>query len=413
MFSQFSFSMPSIRGLFSSVTADSDSINLDPVEIHDIETNQQKSARALKHLLKLNHANFSILYHDDRFHNHMPHLLSSVYLFGGDAEHLNRLYEAEAMELEPWRDSPGEISADDWRDFLGKTQYQRAFVDFFEDELVRHGYDWKKIAEKYLYSGKKPLINCLVSGLGHPLIHLGYAYEMSSRDVAMESLSMAATCYNDLHKYLDDPSYLQIPATYQTSSPLEILRRIRTDKRFDNLFQHPGGDNLETLFKHNEEAVLEHWRAWSITPNPTEQLEISQQAAAAIFVASDTEMHDFFLVHLLTTSHAVRILLPFVPPKYHLSLVRQWWLIVVAIYIAQLRPKIDTNAIKNYEIKGRNWDWVGDQCINGKWAENTHYIKALRALKEAARTWGDHDEYFIKAGVKLVDEFKGFEGFSE
>lgn len=32
------------------------------------------------------------------------------------------IYEKEAEELEAWKDSPGEISKDDWRDFLGKKE---------------------------------------------------------------------------------------------------------------------------------------------------------------------------------------------------------------------------------------------------------------------------------------------------
>ncbi|EGC40750.1 MGS207 protein [Histoplasma capsulatum var. duboisii H88] len=413
MFSQFSFSVPSIQDLFTSLSTDGDAIKIHSVEIHDVETAKKKPARALKHLLKLNHVTYSILYHNDRFHNHMPHLLSSAYLFGSDATHLSRLYEMEEKVLEPWRDSPEEIAVDDWREYLGKPEYQRAYLDFFEDELVHHSYDWRKVVEMYLYSGDKPLINNVVAGLGHPLIHLGYAYEMSSRDVAIESLAMTATCYNYLHKYIDDHSYLETPPTYQTSSSLEILHKIRTDKRFDNLFEEPGGDNLEIVFKDHEDAILEHWRAWAITPDPVKQLEVSQKDTAAIFVAADTEKHDFFLVHLLTTSHAIRILLPFVPSRFHVSLVRQWWLIVVGVYVAQLRPKIEPDAIRYYDVKGRNWDWIGGQAINGKWAEETHFIKALRALKEAAKTWGDSDEYYIKAAVKLVDDFKGFGGFGE
>jgi hypothetical protein len=42
-------------------------------------------------------------------------------------------------------------------------RYQRAFVDFFEDELVRHGYDWKKVVVDYLFSGKEPLFSSLVA----------------------------------------------------------------------------------------------------------------------------------------------------------------------------------------------------------------------------------------------------------
>jgi hypothetical protein len=34
-------------------------------------------------------------------------------------------------------------------------------------------------------------------------------------------------------------------------------------------------------------------------------------------------------------------------------------------------------------------------------------------MQEAAKTWGDDDEYFLKAAVKLSDEFTGWGGFSD
>lgn len=37
-------------------------------------------------------------------------------------------------------------------------RYQRAFLDFFEDELVRYGYDWKTVVIEYMLKGPEPLI---------------------------------------------------------------------------------------------------------------------------------------------------------------------------------------------------------------------------------------------------------------
>ena len=74
MFSSFSllsipFSVPrflqSGRGL---------AVEINPVEVHDVEILPEKRARVLKHLLKLNHVNHSIIYHHLQFHNHMPHV---------------------------------------------------------------------------------------------------------------------------------------------------------------------------------------------------------------------------------------------------------------------------------------------------------------------------------------------------
>ncbi|KAL2037690.1 hypothetical protein N7G274_009635 [Stereocaulon virgatum] len=411
MFSSFSsfslpFSIPRILGGNPGSI-----IDIKSVDIHDVETQHEKRARTLKHLLKLNHAKHAILFHNLQFHNHMPHILGSAYLLNGTPEHLNDIYESESKELVFWEDSPGEISDFDWRDYLGDRRYQRAYVDFFEDQLVLHGYNWKAVLETFLFQGKEPLVNCLVAGLGHPLIHLGYAYELNSKEVAMEALGMATTQYNFLHKYLDDTSYTK-PSTYSTSSPLQILQKVSEDKRFDNLSDYPDPDNIEDIFKDHEAAVMEHWNAWDL-PNPKKQFEDSQYAAVAILVGShkNHEKYDFFLVHLLTTSHAVRIILPFIPAKLHVNLVRQWWLITLAVYISQLRPKIDLERITSYDLKGNDWTGVDKQAVVGKWSLDAHYVKALRAMKESAKTWGDAEQYYLKAAYKFGEEFNGWGGF--
>ena len=74
MFSAFSsfslpFSIPRfLRGDAGTI------IDIKSVTIHDVETQQEKRARTLKHLIKLNHASHSIVYHHLQFHNHMPHV---------------------------------------------------------------------------------------------------------------------------------------------------------------------------------------------------------------------------------------------------------------------------------------------------------------------------------------------------
>lgn len=117
------FTIPTFKvPFFSADNTNYPSIDLPSVVIHDVETAAEKRPRTLKHLLKANHANHSIIYHELRFHNHTPHILGSAYLLGGTAEHLNAIYDKESEELEPWHDSPGEVSKDDWRDFLGKRE---------------------------------------------------------------------------------------------------------------------------------------------------------------------------------------------------------------------------------------------------------------------------------------------------
>ncbi|KAN0110281.1 Protein of unknown function (DUF4243) domain containing protein [Hyaloscypha variabilis] len=399
-----------IHRYLTTSTYSAQSIEIPSVDIHDVETAPEKRPRTLKHLIRANHVNHSIIYHNLQYHNHMPHLLGSAYLLGANVEQLQKIYDEEAKELEEWKDAPAEISDADWRDFLGDRRYQRAFVDFFEDELaLKFGYDWKAVAEEYLFSGKEPLINGVVAGLGHPLIHLGYAYELSSKELAIEALAMASSSYNYMHKYLDDPSYTK-PSTYSTSSPLEILHKIADDTRFDGLFNERGDGNIETLFKSHEDLILEHWNAWKID-DPKRQFQDSQEAAVALLVRTvqpGTHAYDFFMVHVLTSSHAVRTLIPLIPKRFHVSLVRQWWLLTIAVYVAQLRPKIDDDI----EAKpNKQWNYVEDKAVNGPWATDAHFVKAIRAIKTAAFTWGDVHERYLAAAVKFADDFEGWTGF--
>jgi hypothetical protein len=248
--------------------------------------------------------------------------------------------------------------------------------------------------------------------VGHPLIHLGYAFELSSQTIAIEALSETACCYNFLHKYLDDPSYSKPASEVTSSSSLtELLSKIAKDSRFD-VFSHSGDGNLEPLFEKREAAVLEYWNGWSLT-SPKEQFEQSQRAAVALLVGTLERdgRFDFFLVHLLTSSHAVRILLPEFPAHHQVPLVRQWWLLTIAIYIAQLRPAIDSSRIDNVDLEGRDWKYVDHAALTGKKSLDAHFVKALRAMKEAARTWGDLDQFYLKAAVKFADEFDGWGGF--
>jgi hypothetical protein len=74
MFSSFgSFSLPVSLPRFLRQDH-SRAIDIEAVEVNDVEILHDKRSRTLKHLLKLNHANHSIVYHHLQFHNHMPHV---------------------------------------------------------------------------------------------------------------------------------------------------------------------------------------------------------------------------------------------------------------------------------------------------------------------------------------------------
>jgi hypothetical protein len=223
--------------------------------------------------------------------------------------------------------------------------------------------------------------------VGHPLIHLGYAYEMSSREIGIEALSLVAGGYSDLHKYFDDPSYTK-PSPQPSTSPLEILHRLSADDRLKDVFNTSEEDNFERVPEEYEPILLEYWNSWTIE-DPVKQFQESQEAAVTLLVSTVTKKkknYDFFLVHLLTTSHAVRILLPLIPGQFHISLVRQWWLLTLTTYIGQKRPKIDEGLIDRVDLKGKSWKYCEDKAVNGKWATDAHFVKGTSLYDKCCTT---------------------------
>ncbi len=46
-----------------------------------------------------------------------------------------------------------------------------------------------------------------------------------------------------------------------------------------------------------------------------------------------------------------------------------------------------------------------------RYRTDAHYVKALRSMHEASKTWGDPNQYYLKAAVKMADDFDGWGGF--
>lgn len=261
---------------------------------------------------------------------------------------------------------------------------------------------------------------------GHPLVHLGYGIEMSSRQICMEALALAATNYGCVHEYIDDFTKIQPSTTInQASSPLDLFQRIRNDTRLDTLFKTPGQANVSTLLTQHSALVTEYLHAAPIPLHPPRGLDLTphfraiQEAAVSLFVCTSEKQFDTLFLQTLTSSHALSALFSFIPAKHHLSLLRQWYLLAITTYIAQLRPELVSAKIEEIDVEGKDWEWVRKTAMSGQWAGDVHYLEAVRTLKDAGTTWSEHDrnagkveglreEWYLKAAVRFVEQFEGW-----
>lgn len=214
------------------------------------------------------------------------------------------------------------------------------------------------------------------------------------------------------------PTPLNQPIRNTPSSLRDILSKVQNDPRFDHLFDLPGYANIYTIFGAAEPALLEYWRAWEVV-DPTRQLEEALDLAVSLAIGTctqDQHEYDFYFAHTLTVGHAVRVLLPNLPSVWVVPVLRQFWMFVLYIYIAQLRPGIrdlDLDLVLG-DVggdEGKDWEWVREQAIQGDFAYDSHRLKVLRALEVMEQTWGWKDGRYLAAGVKFVGDFNGWTGF--
>lgn len=236
---------------------------------------------------------------------------------------------------------------------------------------------------------------------------------MSVRAIAMEALTLVATSYydNDIFKYSDDPSYFQAESLYNSSSIFEILDKVRIDERFNNdALAVPSEQKMTIIFHDHEAALLDHCNAWTVSSDPTTHFRESQKAALALFMGTKTSENKYNkpLLHPLLMNHAIQVILPHTPDKVHISLVQQWWLTTLAIYVAELRPEIDHDVITASGTHDKNWGWIKQQALRSPHATDAYFLQTLRVLKELGEAWEDPEGYYLNAAVKFVGDFDGW-----
>lgn len=359
----------------------------------------------LDKLLADQYARYQVL-NKHGFHTHVAHHLGSLYFLGASDERLEQLYKIVCEDSAPYEASPHEITRSNWRHSLGDTRFCKAYRDFFDQELTTSGDNWKQKFFEFLLDNKDaPMFNSVVSDVAHPLIHIGYAFELDSRIVACEALTLTAVAYNYHHEYVDKLKRHK----NGSKSLLEIFESLRSDDRLP-LFDAPSVENLEPSVKQSIDIVLSYFEEWKINEENLEKT-IEEFVDLSVYVYGATHKpnqidFDFFLLHLVTSMHAIREIYPHLNDQQLAQrLLWQFFYISTMLYIGQARPKIDQSLIYDYKIDDNkhNWNYVIERTVNTELAEDSHFVKVVRALRDAEVAYGAKNGLYLKTAVKTVD----------
>ena len=166
--------------------------------------------------------------------------------------------------------------------------------------------------------------------------------------------------------------------------------------------------------KHAGAAVLEHWNAWKVV-DPLQQLEQICDLATLLAVSTcdDAKEFDFYLIHLMTVAHGLRVLWLRFPEDRQAAMLKEYAIMAIPMYICQQRPSFDTDKVEAVDAGERGWNWVRKTAIKHPAKFDFHFFKVVRAPKAFEDTYGSKEGVYLKASIKFLDGCRGWTGFGK
>ncbi|ORX84007.1 hypothetical protein K493DRAFT_360857 [Basidiobolus meristosporus CBS 931.73] len=357
-------------------------------------------------LVAKNHREHGLFMEHD-YHNHAVHLLGSLYDLGASAERMREMYrKLETRYLYKLPEPKYQVNRDNYREFVGKNDAYRDLVDFFEKEVGKLGFDGA--FNRYVPS----LLPGLCGHLVHPLIHLGYAVEFNNDLVLAEALAFGTLAY-DAHGELID----KVLPTATSTDPVKIIEEVSKDTHYEDVDKGPAAESKFTraIDAKHLEYTQKYFAAWDANfpgdDYAAKVYELSQAITLLFLGYSSSYRLNFFLCHVMTGFHAVRVLLPRLAKNDQVRALRLIWLTALFMYVAEGHPKPEWNEVNGYSIdrlpKDRNKAWeevtkaaINDEDIHG------HVVKSVRAMKELAKVYPEGESTWLHGCAKVTDLVK-------
>lgn len=311
--------------------------------------------------------------------DHFPMALFALQKIGGtDAELLN-FYKTYTERLETHVPRFQELIGKNLDDFFGKH------------ELFDHCYKWisSELQEKGIERVVRDVLALTLDGICtaafHTLIRLAYAVEMNIQEEIAAALAYYIT-RADLIK--------QLPAKFERmpedENVLSILEKLRIHAEIT--YPKVGG----SIFKKvNDITAQDDFQKFCSTYIPA-QLSIGEISGLALHTYVSTK--DFLSLHLVTSSHALRVLLPFIENKDHAC--RTLLIGHLAGYVSLQKPKVDKTILLEHRDKTFSPAW--EELFRLARATNDdHSFKLIYSCYEESKIYQDRN-YNYCAALRVV-----------
>jgi hypothetical protein len=252
------------------------------------------------------------------------------------------------------------VDAGNYPEFVGKQKHYSALLEFFSGEMQRQGRI--ETVNTYLPG----LLSAWASAAFHPLIRLAYGLEFGVDGEVAAGLAYAASLG-------PHPGLERRAAQCMTRNPVDPMSAVLY------LQLPPDVETQRGSFHARYSDVLEHSVFNEICP-PTGGLPALAATCREVFAAS----HNFFALHLVTGSHALRVCLEHLrdaPPEADALAICG----VVAAYLAVGAPEFSASAARDRDAP------AFEQADFLTRTHDEHDIKLAYSCAAQARAYDDVD----------------------
>src|SRR5690606_23420050 len=248
--------------------------------------------------------------------NHLPMCLYALGAMGASESRLIGFYDWYVPRLEKRSPAVRRIDQDGWETLLGHHAGNDEYFSFFSEQAEVEGLD--RVLDRYL----PRLFRGVGGGAFHPLIRLAYALEMDSLDEACEALAAWCMAYRELGDaefaerrdlrtsvaaFSSDPYFRE--ARPREPGILRRMEKVAADPRFAATVHRSGPPGRDVI-----------------------------AGIARLSLDTFLSAPSFVTLHLVTSSHALRIV------DRHVPLQNEWlegyWIAWLAAYVTLGAPDL-------------------------------------------------------------------------
>ncbi|KAK7026431.1 hypothetical protein VNI00_015666 [Paramarasmius palmivorus] len=386
-----------------------------------------QSTQTLLQVLQTNHEKWHVFFDDLGRHNHIPHHTLAIWALGGNEDMIQAGYDKNEWMQRPRGTSPESITKENFYEHLGDRSYYNAYVDFFATLIQTEGP--ARALEGYIFSsqanfgstnkeGRHPeMLSRLAAAILHAQIHIGYGAEFGLPGMFVEGLAMAAI--SPVYSTPIIPPALFPPDTSQSvpaangknahpqangstnTHAFDILSRIIQDPRMESPKKLGIANLFRSVVEKCGDAVYQYASQWTLdTTNPEavqRKVEELQWTATLMYAVPGIKAEggefnaDFIALHFVTSALFLPSLVGHLSPKSQVILLRSYFAISLAWFIALGRPTLDiqgffgSEATRTLKKEPNPWLPIIENAITHP---DDHIPKCQRALLHYATLYG-------------------------